>query len=161
MACTAAAKKLLLVVVSLLLMALLVEGGTRLFLALSGNPPTSRLEFRLTRPPPYKNAAYFSEAFVTEQFRQPGGWHFQKELGFLLPGDMHGQFYNVENHQRRTTGQPVNSEHTVFLIGGPAVCAEVPDDLTVPSLLQAELTRLGKRYWVENLGVPGATIERN
>jgi lysophospholipase L1-like esterase len=160
MACTAAVKKLLLVVVSLFLMALLVEGGTRLFLALSGHPLTSRLEFRLTRPPPYKDAAYFSEAFVTEQFRQPGGWHFQKELGFMLPGDMHGQFYNVENHQRRTTGQPVNSEHTVFLIGGSAVyCAEVPDDHTVPSLLQAELTRrFGRRYRVENLGVPGATI---
>ncbi|MEO8429110.1 MAG: SGNH/GDSL hydrolase family protein, partial [Verrucomicrobiota bacterium] len=151
-------QRLLLTVVPIPLLVLAIEGGARLYVALSHFPPASQREFRSQRPAPYAKADFFSEAFIREQFRQPNGWHTQKDKGFILPGDVRGKYYNVQNNRRCTAGQPETFAKTVYLLGGSSVYAsEVPDAFTIPSLLQAELSnRFGTRYRVENLGVAGA-----
>jgi len=51
-----------------------VETGARVFFHFFPRAATNRYAFRLEQPPPYRNAPYFSRAFVDESFQQPSGW---------------------------------------------------------------------------------------
>lgn len=98
---------------------------------------TSNKEFRLSRPEPYKNASYFSEAFVEEAFTQPGGWTNPPGTRLVLPNDFSGKYYNTANGFRNTEGQPSAYQGTIHVFGGSTVyCSEVPDAHTLPSQLQ-------------------------
>ncbi|HEX2274954.1 MAG TPA: hypothetical protein VHG90_13865 [Acidimicrobiales bacterium] len=153
---------IVLVVASLLFAVLLAEVGARVYGAVADIGPRSAFDYRLTRPPPYEHSPYFSESFVREQYRQPGGYHTAAGSDFLVPHDFHGRFYNVDNGIRRTTGQPRGPRQTVLLFGGSTIYnAEVPDDLTAASSLQRLLEReFPGTYRVVNYGVDSANARQ-
>ena len=111
--------------------------AARLYGAVADIGPRSAFDYRLTRPPPYEHSSYFSEDFVREQYRQPGGYHTKPGSDFLVPHDFHGKFYNVDKGLRRTTGQPSAFRHRVLIFGGSTMYnAEVPDEFTAATSLQ-------------------------
>lgn len=111
-------------------------------------------EFRATRPPPYRGAEYFSEEFLDESFRQPGGWRPLSGTNTIVPNDFRGKHFTAEQGIRRTTDVPPDAEASVYVLGGSTVYgSEVPDAHTIASYLQRGLTRAGFRYRVVNLGV--------
>jgi hypothetical protein len=86
-------------------------------------------------------------------------------LGITRDGDLLtmvnfvGRFVTVRDGRRITVGAPQSPSGRVFVFGGSSIfCSEVPNDLTIPSLLQAELNRMGRDLEVLNLGVPGARV---
>jgi lysophospholipase L1-like esterase len=80
-----------------------------------------------------------------------------REGDLLTLADYPGRFITVRDGRRVTVGVPPRAGGRVLVFGGSTIfCAEVPNDLTVPSLLQAELRERGKSYEVLNFGVPGA-----
>ena len=136
-----------------------VEAGARVYFHFFPRPATNRYAFRLEQPPPYRNAPYFSRAFVDESFQQPNGWHVPPGTRLVVPGDFHGAYINVEHGRRRTTDVPAAARHTVFVLGGSAIYgAEVPDAYTIPSYLQRLLNARQPGVWrVENCGSIGLT----
>ena len=111
-------------------------------------------EFRLTRPEPYANSPYFSEEFINESFKQPGGWFTPEGTRIVLPNDYKGKYFNVKNHMRVTTGQQANSRKNIYIFGGSTVySSEVPDDYTIPSQLQKIINYKQLNASVFNMGV--------
>src|SRR5258708_6822770 len=95
-----------------------------------------RFQFRATRPAPYVDARYFSQAFLQESVRsvrltrRPG-------RNELILGDVQGKWFNVSDGKRVTTDQPSTFANRIYLFGGSTVFdQEVPDELTVASYLQ-------------------------
>lgn len=79
---------------------------------------------------------------------------FLSDYGAWLPGDFHGTYINVDDHARRTTGQPAHYDHTVWLFGNSGLFDPyVADAQTMASQLQALVLASGWR--VVNLGVGG------
>ena len=152
--------RIVLVCVSLGLTLLLIELGARAYHAIRGNAPEPEmLEFRLQRPPPYADAAYFSKEFVVESFTQPGGVDTPKGTRLVIPKDFSGKWFNTSGGLRVTTGQPASFRNTVYVIGGSTVYGgEVPDALTIPSQLQSLFNQHhGDRYRVANYGMTTVT----
>lgn len=145
--------------VSLILVNLLILAGLFLILEIGFRLTTETYDdhqrFRLTKPEPYQNAAYFSKAFVDESFRQPGGWKTLPRTNLIIPNDFHGHFFNVENGFRVTTDIPKNTTKKIFIFGGStAYSSEVPDGYTIASYLQRKLNSAGyTSYQVVNAGV--------
>jgi hypothetical protein len=141
----------------------LAEGGCRIYAAFAPPTPTTHYQFRLTRPPPYQNADYFSRAFIEESFAQPGGWKTDPSFGWM-PNDYRGQHFNVSGGKRRTTDgpDPAHIKGRILIFGGStAYCSEVPDSLTLSSCLQRILNQKGRReFKVENLGATTVTIQQ-
>lgn len=154
---------LLLILLSVLLTCLsleLVARGVRSII-----PARTHYQYRMTRPAPYADAAYFSEAFIAEQFTQPGGYFIPEGTRIVLPQDYEGVYYHIRNHQRVTTGQPSVDANvpTIYIFGGSTVyCSEVPDEFTLPSQIQAQINEtFGENaYRVDNYGVSTVTIEQ-
>lgn len=138
-----------------------LEIGARIFNRLS-NFPKSQYEFRKTQPAPYQYASYFSQEFIAESFKQPGGWSYPKGTRLIIPNDFKGKYFNIEKGRRVTAYQPQNYERTVYVFGGSAVYgSEVPDNLTIPSLIQELFNKqYGNRFIVENLGTTTVTISQ-
>lgn len=136
-----------------------VEAGARVYFHFFPRPATNRYSFFLEQPPPYRNAPYYSRAFVDESFRQPNGWYVRPGTRLVVPGDFHGVYINVDHGRRRTTDVPASARHTVFVLGGSTTySAEVPDAYTIPSYLQRLLNARQPGVWrVENCGVIGVT----
>lgn len=110
--------------------------------------------FRATQPPPYRDAPYFSQEFVAESFRQPGGWRPISGTNTIVPNDFRGTHFTVKHGVRRTTDVPRDATASVYLFGGSTVYgSEVPDAHTIASYLQRGLTRAGFHHRVVNLGV--------
>lgn len=122
--------------------------------------PLSVKQFRIAQPPPYQNATYFSRAFVEESFLQPGEWKRAADTRMLIPNDYSGKYFNVRDGRRVTPGQPLNPKFTIRIFGGSTVyCGEVPDELTLPSQLQAIFNRNERlTVSVENYGMVAAAI---
>lgn len=142
-----------------LVLLLLLELGFRLIYQAHNDP----LSFRLTQPAPYQNATYFSEEFIVESFKQPGGWVSPPGTNLLLPNDFKGKYFTVENGVRRTTDTPRSATRNIYLFGGSTVySSEVPDNYTIASYLQRKLVENGfNDYRVINLGVTSAaTIQQ-
>lgn len=76
--------------------------------------------------------------------------------------DCRGDFYNVTNGMRITTGQPVEFSHTAYLFGPcTARGAMVSDGQTVASLLQEKFNSTNGGWLVLNCGVGGGTDLEN
>ena len=131
-----------------------VEAGARAYFHFFRRPATNRYAFRLEQPPPYRNAPYFSRAFVDESFQQPNGWYVPPGTRLVVPGDFHGAYITVDRGRRRTTDVPASARHTVFVLGGSTIYgAEVPDAYTIPSYLQRLLNARQPGVWrVANCG---------
>lgn len=145
---------LILVVISIAILLLALEGGTRLYLKLL---PTltfqSHLEFRRSIPAPYLTSPYNVTEFVDESFSSPG-WRNPPGTRLVIPNDFHGKYIGIEAGLRRTSFQPAQFKNRVFIFGGSTIfCNEVPDDYTLPSVLQIRLNKNnGNHYRVENYG---------
>ncbi len=122
----------------------------------------------------YLNEPYFSEEFLIESFVQPGEWTSPEGTKLIFPGEFHGKFFNVD------TLPPVNATYRrtineiaagtldrsnqkdlkkILILGGSTVyCSEVPDSLTIASILARRLTteRAQERYFILNAGVTSA-----
>jgi hypothetical protein len=141
----------------IILVAALVEGASAFYAnVIAAVPNYDAKQFRLTRPPPYANASYFSPDFVTESFVLPRGWKMAEGADFVIPDDFAGRWFNVVDGRRVTTGTPPQPRHRLHLFGASSVfCAEVPDQYTIASLLQSRLNAASPGQWeVRNYGVP-------
>ncbi|HEX4572368.1 MAG TPA: SGNH/GDSL hydrolase family protein [Dongiaceae bacterium] len=117
--------------------------------------------------PAYRGQAYMSPDFLREVAREPGEWRQIYGTDLVTPPAYHGRYFNVDelaptgNLYRRTIGAPGDPaankpQMTVLLLGGSTVYGpEVPDGLTLASLLAARLDALdpAHRYVVYNAGV--------
>jgi hypothetical protein len=141
----------------IILVAAMVEGASAFYAnVIAAVPNYDAKQFRLTRPPPYANAAYFSRDFVTESFVSPRGWKMAEGADFVIPNDFSGRWFNVVDGRRVTTGIPPQPRHRLHLFGASSVfCAEVPDQYTIASALQRRLNASSPEEWeVRNYGVP-------
>jgi hypothetical protein len=140
----------------------ILELATHLLTRAGILPPATTWSYRLAQPSPYKDAPYFSRAFVHESQIQPGGWTTPDGTRLVLPNDFTGTWFNVRDHKRATTGQPKSFQHTVYVFGGSTVySSEVPDDFTIPSQLQKLLNEQQPDTWkVENLGASTVTASQ-
>ena len=78
---------------------------------------------------------------------------------FLASGllnDVSGKYINIINGRRVTTNTPDDVQGKILIFGGSTIfCQEVPDNLTVPSLVQSYLNKNSSiSYQVFNFGVP-------
>ena len=136
-----------------------MEGGAIIYNLITRSP-TTLYRLRQLKPPPYRDASYFSQEFISESFRQPGGWQYPKGTQLIIPNDFSGKYFNVADGKRRTAFQPDDFEHAVYVFGGSTVyCSEVPDEFTMPSRLQLILgQRYGKKCLVENYGTTTVSV---
>ena len=148
----------LLSVASILFCLLFIEYGARGYVKIF-MPPQTLYEHRLASPLPYRSASYYSSEFVEESFRQPGGWQFPQGTRLIIPNEFHGKYFNVVGGKRVTVGQPDAFVNTVYVFGGSTIYnSEVPDSLTIPSVMQRLFSRnYGDRFKVENLGTTTVT----
>jgi lysophospholipase L1-like esterase len=113
--------------------------------------------------PAYAYASFATESFFEERFNPQNAVVTFDETGtYILPQNFDGEWINVVNHQRLTSGQPEAYDHTVYLFGGSTLFnVEVPDEQTVASKLQSLLSEAyGETYKVVNLGVIGASTSQ-
>jgi len=113
--------------------------------------------------PAYLGEPYFSEDFLDESYRQPGGWDTPEGTALVLPREFRGKYFNIDRLEpthltyRRTVNDAVLGKPviTVLLLGGSTVYgSEVPDELTVASELSRYLNAGGNhRFHVINAGV--------
>lgn len=151
-------KVILINILVVLVLLLLVEGLFRLMEARTSDQTGSHEQFRLTQPEPYERSSYWSQAFIEESFRQPGGWSTPEGTRIVLPNDFEGRWFNVRESVRVTVDQPVNPTGYVYLFGGSTVYnSEVPDEFTIASQLQARLNQAGIPLAVVNMGVTSVT----
>jgi hypothetical protein len=145
------AGNLLLTILSVVLTLGLLELTARIVFVDEARDPFS---FRIKRPAAYSDATYFSEALIKEQFSY-SNWINPPGTRLLLAGDYEGKAFSVRNGLRVTAFQPERAAKTVRLFGGSTVfCIEVPDSLTLPSLVQQKLNAAAPgQYKVENYGV--------
>jgi hypothetical protein len=115
-------------------------------------------EFRAHRPEPYKGSNYFSDAFIKESFLQPNGWENPSGTRLIVPNDFRGSWFNTQNGLRATSGQPRSYDYRVLVFGGSTIySSEVPDALTIPSLLQKLFNDGAFSVKVENYGASSVT----
>lgn len=137
-------------------LALSVEGVARLFFPYV---PPSVWDYRGSRPPAYKNSPFFSQDFI-EESRSHQNWINPKGTRIIYPGDYKGHWFNVSKGIRRTVGSPGTVERRILLIGSSTIYnAEVPDDFTIASGLQALLNDHGiANVEVLNFGASGVNV---
>ncbi|MBI3506438.1 MAG: SGNH/GDSL hydrolase family protein [Proteobacteria bacterium] len=150
-----ATQNALLVLAALLVSLCIIEIGARLYYAGAGAPHWTHLDFRLTRPTPYRDSPYFSAAFLHESFQQPDGYFVVAGTRIVLPAEYVGRWFNVSGSRRITSDVPRGTRRRVLLFGGSTVyCSEVPDNLTLASHLQRRLSQAAPgEFRVENYGV--------
>ena len=118
-------------------------------------------EFRLLRPDPYKNSNYFSNEFIYGQYWPAKRPTFFKpsQTNILVPNDFVGKWLNIIHNKRLTTNAPQNHFQNIYVFGGSTLYSvEVPDSLTICSILQRLINNSGKKMKVHNYGVPAATV---
>lgn len=145
----------ILIFASLAVTLVAAEGAARLVYSSLGAPHWTHRDFRMMRPAPYADAAYFSEQFIRESFEQPGGHTIVPGTRIVLPNAFAGRWFNVVESKRVTIGAPREFGGRVLVFGGSTIyCSEVPDAFTLPSALQARLEAAARgRFAVENYGV--------
>ena len=113
--------------------------------------------------PAFPGQPYISVDFLAEAAREPGSWHKLDWVSLVAPSDYHGRYFNVDrlgptnNLYRRTINPPVTKPKVTVLLLGPSTVYGpfVPDNLTLASLLSAELNERdpAHSYFVYNAGV--------
>jgi hypothetical protein len=78
--------------------------------------------------------------------------------GMLGDASFKGKWISFENGIRTSVNQPVHPVRTVHMLGNSALLAQfLPDEYTIPSLLQHRLNAKGLRWKVINYGTNGPT----
>jgi len=80
----------------------------------------------------------------------------------LLPNDFSGKYFHSRDGVRVTTDQPDGAQRRILIFGSSTVySSEVPDSLTISSLLQRKLNAGGfQRIAVFNYGLSAVTTEQ-
>jgi hypothetical protein len=80
--------------------------------------------------------------------------------GLVSLEDFDGDYINIENGRRVTTGSNGLRQRRVLVFGGSTIfCAEVPDSMTIPSQLQKLVLENDYEFDVINYGISGIRIE--
>lgn len=116
-----------------------------------------RWQFRFSNPLPYKDREIYNQDFLNESIAcvrdlqdRPGGYYIQ--------GDFRGNYINVIDGIRRTTGNRPNYANSLFLFGGSTVFGqEVKDEHTIASYLQDLTNANDYEFNVINLGTVSYT----
>lgn len=112
----------------------------------------NRSEFRLTQPKPYQTSKYYSKEFVDESIRSEGIGAFGDKVRRL--DDFYGVHINIKDGYRYTLGNNPENFKRIHIYGGSTIfSAEVPDEYTIPSILQKLINKAGYNYSVVNHGV--------
>jgi len=148
----------LLVVLSVIVAVIAAEVITRILNEVSPPPIKSLKEYRLSKPGPYPNSKYDIRELwhETEQL----GWVTDATFGYT-PKDFSGQYINIQNGYRKTTGNPPLADHRIWFYGGSTViCLEVPDEYTLPSQFSRLANSLtGYKFEILNAGASSITIK--
>lgn len=113
----------------------------------------SRIDFIKSRPEPYRTSEFFTEKFISEYTSGLNGYFQIPNTSIVLPKDYHGDYINVINNRRRTVGNKGN-QAKIYIFGGSTIFSiEVPDQYTIPSILQEKLNADRIKYDVINMGV--------
>lgn len=142
------------VIISVLATVAAVEGLARAMEWIDPPPPRSPREFRLTLPPPYRDAPYDVRTILDESAAV--GWTTDRRYGWL-PTDYTGRYINVRERRRVTTDQPAVARRIWLFGGSTMISTEVPDNLTPASILQRRLNQAGIAIRVENRGASSLT----
>ena len=79
------------------------------------------------------------------------------ENDLLLTKDISGEFFNIKNGIRVTTGSPKQYVNTIYIFGACTIFGSVvSDDYTIPSLIQKKINKTDYNYRVINFGVSGS-----
>jgi len=121
-------------------------------------------EFRLSKPEPYLSSDYFSKEFIIEGYKKNNNITFFKneKRNIIVPNDYtSSNWYNVKNNLRVTTDIPNAYSQNIYVFGGSTIwSAEVPDSLTICSILQRKINNAEFKARVYNAGVPAATVRQ-
>ena len=114
-------------------------------------------EYRLSIPAPNENANYNIPKLVKENAAVE--WETSLEFGFI-PKDTHGEYINILDGYRKTTGNLFSARNKIFFFGGSTMmCTEVPDNLTLPSYFSRILLKANIfDYEVINVGATSISI---
>ncbi len=135
----------------LALLAVLFGAGEVIARGTIGDLPLSVIDWRLSRPLPWRQSSYWTPALVKEEAAIPWVWD---DRGYLLPGDFSGSYFTFQGGIRHTVNQPNGDVPSLYLFGNSTLYdVAVPDALTIASQLQ----RLVPQFRVENYGMASAT----
>jgi hypothetical protein len=144
-------------IIAVILLLLMVELAFKAFENHSKSPKIhiDHKSFRMSRPEPYLNSNYFSKEFIEESFLQPNGYSTPEGTRIVIPNNYNGKWFSIDSNKRVTLNQPKIFKKKILLFGGSTIYnSEVPDNLTIASLLQDKLITHGYRnVLVENYGV--------
>src|SRR6185369_8475280 len=77
-------------------------------------PEQHVIDFLRSRPAPYRDAPYWSDAFMAEQWNARNSWHFAPD-GQLVASDLRGRWYTYQDGHRVTPGNPAHWQHTLWM----------------------------------------------
>src|SRR5262245_24486126 len=144
----------LLVLASVTATLVALEAATRVLDFFS--PPLARswFEFRLRRPPPYRDVPYDVAELLAEA--RSIAWRTDPDFGWL-PEDRTGRYLNIHDHRRVTVGGTAG--RSIWMFGGSTVMSvEVPDAYTPASVVQRLANEASRPVKVENLGATTVSI---
>ncbi|PKD41225.1 hypothetical protein CWO84_05850 [Methylomonas sp. Kb3] len=118
----------------------------------------SRWVFRAKKPPAYSDSPYFSAEFMHESSNGEKG-KFDDKVRRLV--NFEGKYINVIDGHRRTAFVPEDAKNTVYIYGASTIYSqEVPDEYTIPSIVQRKINEITTQYKVVNYGVSSMNSEQ-
>jgi hypothetical protein len=117
-------------------------------------------------PEPYRESSYWGEDFRAERKEfsdrvETGSGTVERTIAgriIRMNADYAGRYITVKDGRRSTTGAPESGPRILLFGGSTMLDAEVPDEYTIASRLQA---LVGDAWRVENYGVSGASLAAN
>ena len=122
---------------------------------------------KISKIEPNINSDYLTRHFWTEMqtlTRDRSGLKMTNASGgkYLVAKNCAGQFFSVEGNLRKTSFEPISTQHNFYLFGSSTLHNfEVPDEMTTASNVQKIFSESNTGFKVINYGVSGATIENN
>ena len=118
----------------------------------------SRWVFRANKPPAYSDSPYFNADFIHESANGARS-KFDDKVRRLI--NFEGKYINVIDGHRRTAFVPENAKNTVYIYGASTIYSlEVPDEYTIPSIVQRKVNEITTKYKVVNYGVSSMNSEQ-
>ncbi len=118
----------------------------------------SRWPFREKKPPAYSNSPYFNADFIRESTH---GERSKLDDNVRRLINFEGEYINVIDGHRRTAFVPESAANTVYIYGASTIYSqEVPDEYTIPSIIQRKINEITTRYKVVNYGVASMNVEQ-
>jgi len=118
----------------------------------------SRWVFRANKPPAYSDSPYFNADFIHESANGERS-RLDDKVRRLI--NFEGKYINVIDGHRRTAFVPENATNTVHIYGSSTIYSqEVPDEYTIPSIVQRKVNEITTKYKVVNYGAVSMNSEQ-